>query len=86
MLYAVICTDKPGHIETRKANRDAHLAYLAETNARMAGPFLDEAGAMTGSLVVIEAMTARQPRPGPRMIPTPRPGCSRRSASRHGRR
>lgn len=55
MLFAVICTDKPGHIETRKTNRDAHLAYLDETGARMAGPFLNEAGEMTGSLVVIEA-------------------------------
>ncbi|MFO7920351.1 MAG: YciI family protein [Nioella sp.] len=55
MLFAVICTDKPGQLETRKANRDAHLAYLDETDARMAGPFMDDAGAMTGSLVVIEA-------------------------------
>jgi len=55
MLFAVICTDKPGQLETRQANRDAHLAYLDKTNARMAGPFMDDAGAMTGSLVVIEA-------------------------------
>ena len=55
MLYAVICTDKPGHLDTRKANRDAHLAYLGETAVVHAGPFLNEAGEMIGSLVVIEA-------------------------------
>lgn len=31
MLVAVICTDKPGAIETRKANREAHLAYIKDT-------------------------------------------------------
>ena len=55
MLYAVICTDKPGHLETRKANREAHLAYLGETAVVHAGPFLGDAGEMIGSLVVIEA-------------------------------
>lgn len=54
-LYALICTDRPGLIETRKANREAHLAYLAASGvARQAGPFLDAEGAMTGSLLVIE--------------------------------
>jgi len=55
MLFAVICDDKPGGLELRKANREAHLAYLKETGAVLAGPFLDEAGDMCGSLVVIEA-------------------------------
>ena len=55
MLVALTARDKPGHLSVRKANRDAHLAYLDKTNARMAGPFMDDAGAMTGSLVVIEA-------------------------------
>ena len=55
MLYALICTDKPGHLEIRKANRDAHLAYIAETGVvAMAGPFLSEAGDMAGSLVVLD--------------------------------
>ena len=54
-LYALICTDRPGLIETRKANREAHLAYLAASGvARQAGPFLDAEGALTGSLLVIE--------------------------------
>lgn len=53
-LYALICTDKADHEHLRKANREAHLAYLAETRAQIAGPFLSD-GHMTGSLVVIEA-------------------------------
>jgi uncharacterized protein YciI len=63
MLYAVICRDKPGHLETRKANRDAHLAYIEETGVvTQAGPFLDAAGDMCGSLVVLdlESMDAAQ--------------------------
>ena len=52
--FALICTDKPGHLDTRKGNRDAHLAYLSDTRCvTFAGPFLSD-GAMTGSLVVIE--------------------------------
>jgi len=58
MLYALICRDKPGHLETRKANRDAHLAYIQETGVvTQAGPFLDEAGDMCGSLVVLDVET-----------------------------
>ena len=28
MLYALICTDKPGHLETRMNNRPAHVEWL----------------------------------------------------------
>ena len=55
MRFALICNDKAGALEIRKANREAHLAYLAETKAELAGPFLDAEGNMNGSLVVIEA-------------------------------
>ncbi|MCI2394720.1 YciI family protein [Aliiroseovarius sediminis] len=55
MLIALICTDKPGALETRKANRDAHLAYIKETGVvAQAGPFLDSDGAMCGSLVILD--------------------------------
>lgn len=55
MRVALICIDKPGHLEMRKANRDAHLAYIAATGVvEMAGPFLDADGGMCGSLVVLE--------------------------------
>ena len=55
MRFALICRDKPGHLETRKANRDAHLAYIESTGVvEMAGPLLDEAGGMVGSLIVLD--------------------------------
>ena len=55
MLYAVICRDKPGHLQTRLDTRAAHLAYIEATGiVRMAGPFLQD-GAMCGSLVIVEA-------------------------------
>lgn len=56
MQFAIICRDKPGALEIRKATREAHLAYLQETGAVvMAGPFLNESDEMTGSLLIIEA-------------------------------
>ena len=60
MRYALICTDKPDHLDIRKANRDAHVAYLKETGAEMAGPFLDAGGEMCGSLVVIDVETRQE--------------------------
>ena len=53
-LFALICTDKADHEPLRKANREAHIAYLNGTGCvTYAGPFLDK-GTMTGSLVIIE--------------------------------
>jgi len=54
MLIAVICTDKAGALDTRLANRDAHVAYLKETGAVQAGPFLNDKGEMYGSLVILD--------------------------------
>lgn len=56
MLYAIICVDKPGAIETRKAIRAAHLAHIDGAGGAIvqAGPFLDEAGGMCGSLLIYE--------------------------------
>ena len=55
MRFALIAKDKPGSLEIRKANREAHVAYLKSTDAvEMAGPFLDENGDMCGSLIVLE--------------------------------
>ena len=54
MLVALIARDKPGAPETRKANRESHLAYIAETGVvRQAGPLLVD-GEMAGSLIVLE--------------------------------
>ncbi|MEO1292108.1 MAG: YciI family protein [Pseudomonadota bacterium] len=56
MLYAVICSDKPDHLQTRLDTRDAHVAWLKESPVVFAGPVLaDDEETMTGSLIVIEA-------------------------------
>lgn len=55
MLVALFARDKPDHLDVRKANREAHVAYLKTTGkVAMAGPLLDTAGDMCGSLVVLE--------------------------------
>ncbi|MCV6597728.1 MAG: YciI family protein [Mangrovicoccus sp.] len=54
-LFTVICRDRPGALEIRKATRDAHLAYLGQGDAvQQAGPFLDSQGQMCGSLLVLD--------------------------------
>ena len=54
MRVALICIDKAGALQVRLDNRAAHLEYIAATGVvEMAGPFLD-AGAMVGSLVVLD--------------------------------
>jgi hypothetical protein len=57
MLYAVICTDKPGALDIRKANREDHLAHIRSSGGAIvqAGPFLDADGQMCGSLLIFEA-------------------------------
>lgn len=53
MRVALICIDKAGALQVRLDTRAAHLDYIATTGVvEMAGPFL-EAGAMVGSLVVL---------------------------------
>jgi uncharacterized protein YciI len=54
MLYAVICRDRPGHLQTRLDTRAAHLAYIQSTGiVTMAGPLLED-GQMVGSLLILE--------------------------------
>lgn len=58
MLFAAICTDKPGSLDKRKANRPEHLTYLKSLGEALvlAGPFTEEDGtSMNGSLIVVEA-------------------------------
>jgi uncharacterized protein len=57
MLFALICTDKPNSIDLRMQVRPAHLAFLDKlgTNLKGAGPFVDDDGKPTGSLVIIHA-------------------------------
>ncbi|OWU85953.1 hypothetical protein ATO6_03495 [Oceanicola sp. 22II-s10i] len=63
MLIALIARDKPGALQTRMDNRADHLAYIESTGVvAQAGPLLDDAGAMCGSLVIldVEDMAAAQ--------------------------
>jgi uncharacterized protein YciI len=54
MRAALICIDKPGHLQTRLENRAAHLDHISSSGiVEMAGPFLDADGQMIGSLVVL---------------------------------
>jgi len=62
-MYALICLDRPGALETRKANRAAHLAYIGETGAvEQAGAFLDPEGQMIGSLVILSTDSEEEAR------------------------
>lgn len=59
MLYALICQDKPGHLQTRLDTRARHLAWLEELSGegriKLAGPFLGDDGKPTGSLILVDA-------------------------------
>jgi hypothetical protein len=55
MPYAVICRDKPGHLQTRLDTRAAHLAYIEKTGiVTMAGPFIEDSQ-MVGTLAILNA-------------------------------
>jgi hypothetical protein len=56
-LFILACYDKPNSLDLRMATREAHLAYVREKAAmvKVAGPMLDDAEAMAGSLFILEA-------------------------------
>jgi uncharacterized protein YciI len=55
MRVALMAHDKPGALDVRVANRQAHLDYIKATGVvEMAGPLLDDAGQMCGSLIVLD--------------------------------
>ena len=55
MLVALIAIDIPGALHFRLDTRDAHVAYLkANACVSQAGPLLNEAGDMCGSLIVLD--------------------------------
>ncbi|GAB1478099.1 YciI family protein [Paracoccaceae bacterium] len=61
MRVALICRDKPGHLQTRLDTRAAHLEHIKASGVvEMAGPFLSPEGQMTGSLVVLQVETLAQ--------------------------
>lgn len=56
MLFAVIAIDKKDGAKLRTAKVTQHLEYLRSVGkVKLAGPFLNERGDMTGSLIVLEA-------------------------------
>ena len=55
-LYAIICKDKPGALDTRLATRPVHLDYLnGSPNLKLAGALLGDDGTPIGSIIVVEA-------------------------------
>ena len=53
-LFAVICRDNPGALQTRLDTREAHLAHIRDSGiVAMAGPLIEE-GEMRGSLVILD--------------------------------
>jgi uncharacterized protein len=58
-LFVISCIDKPDSLSLRMATRQAHLAYAntgeKPVKVKIGGPYLDEKGNMTGSLLVVDA-------------------------------
>jgi uncharacterized protein YciI len=55
MLIALIARDRPGALQTRLDNREAHMAYIKETGVvSQAGPLFNDEDEMVGSLVILD--------------------------------
>ncbi|MFN3076255.1 MAG: YciI family protein [Alphaproteobacteria bacterium] len=58
MLFVIHCLDKPAHLQTRLANRPAHVQYMMgfKDRLRLLGPLLggEDGATMVGSLIVID--------------------------------
>lgn len=56
MLYHILCRDKPGHLQTRLDNREAHLAVVNSLGDKLfaAGPLLNSQNEMVGSVLIID--------------------------------
>lgn len=59
--FVVQALDKPGVLQTRLSNREAHRARLRDhahpITVHVGGPLQDDEGSMIGSLLIIEAET-----------------------------
>ena len=56
-MFMVLCKDKPGHLQTRLDNRDAHLAYMKANLEKLVigGPLqTEDRQSMTGSMLVLD--------------------------------
>lgn len=56
-LFVLTCLDKPDGLPLRLSTRQQHLDFIAANRAaiRAAGPFLNDADEMCGSMLIIEA-------------------------------
>ena len=56
-IFVLTCIDHPGALARRMAAREKHLAYVRDhlSMVKLAGPLLDDAGEMAGSMFIIEA-------------------------------
>ncbi len=56
-LFVLTCLDKPDSLDLRMATRQAHLAWVGGRidELKLGGPFLDAAGDMAGSLIILDA-------------------------------
>ncbi len=57
MLWMIYSEDRDDGLPIRRANREAHLAYVADFPLLVAGPVLDDDGEMRGSVVVLDLPT-----------------------------
>ena len=58
MRFALICLDRPNALQTRVENRAAHLEHIQTSGVvEQAGPFIDAAGQMCGSLIILGVAT-----------------------------
>ena len=59
MQFIIYTEDRDDGLPIRQANRDAHIAWLKTDDTKVkllsAGPWLDDAGTMRGSLLIVEA-------------------------------
>jgi hypothetical protein len=56
-MFVLICKDRPDSLDFRMSVREAHLAFARAQRPgllKLGGPFLDEAGAMRGSLLILD--------------------------------
>lgn len=60
MRFAIFAQDKPDSLELRMETRAEHLAYLSNYELLVAGPLLDDDGAMCGSLIIMEAESSEE--------------------------
>jgi uncharacterized protein len=89
MLFVIHALDKPEHEAVRKANVDAHVAYLPTSSVKLvlAGPLMaEDVAAPIGSLLIVEAQSLEEVRRFTAGDPYTRAGPSRTFGSRRSRR